>query len=304
VVKIPVRTGVPGLDELMEGGFPKGDLILVSGKVGTATSTMAMQYIVRGVTDYGEPGVFVSLERGRDILYLETIGFGWPLKALENQGNLALIGGPLGEIMTFKKKVGATIKDLLSEIVETAGKIRADRVAIDGPFHELFPDKASFRQGLTALGRRLREMGCTTIITSTIEEGKSSLSRSGIEEEVADGVVVLYYEGDGLMRERALEVRKMRGVKHSEELRFFEIADGGIRLIEPAKKKSMGSQSNNPKCLFCGAPLDKPMNVKGGGRASFCDSCAKKLEKKGLLRWYKDRTIGLRKPLLHVIERF
>ena len=70
------------------------------------------------------------------------------------------------------------------------------------------------------------------------------------------------------------------------------------------KKRSKGSQSNNPKCLFYGAVLDKPMNVRGGGRASFCDSCAKKLEKKGLLSWYKDRTIGLRKPLLHVIERF
>lgn len=287
----------------MDGGFPKGDLILVSGKVGTGTSTLALQYIVRGVTDYGEPGVFVSLERGRDALYQETAGFGWPLKALENQGNLVLMGGPMGEVTTFKKKVGAKIQDLMSEIVETVGKIRAERLAIDGPFYELFPDKAMFRQGLTALTRKLREMGCTTAITSTIEEGTSTLSRSGVEEEVADGVVVLYYEGDGLTRERALEVRKMRGVKHSEELRFFEIADGGMRLIE-LKKRGKESHSNNPKCLFCGAPLEKPMNVKGGGRASFCDSCAEKLEKKGLLRWYKDRTIGLRKPLLHVIEKF
>ena len=288
---------------MMEGGLPKGNLILVSGKVGTGTSTLAMQYIVRGVTDYGEPGLFVSLERGRDALYQETAGFGWPLKTLENQGNLVLMGGPMGEVTTFKKKVGAKIQDLMSEITEAAGKIRADRVAIDGPFHELFPDKAMFRQGLTALVRRLREMGCTTVITSTIEEGTSTLSRSGIEEEVADGVVVLYYEGDGLTRERALEVRKMRGTKHSEELRFFEIADGGMRLIEPAKK-SKGSHNNNPKCLFCGAPLEKPMNVRGGGRASFCDSCAEKLEKKGLLKWYKDKTIGLKKPLLHVIEKF
>lgn len=290
------------MDELMEGGFPKGDIILVSGKVGTGTSTLALQYILRGVTDYGEPGVFVSLERGRDALYQETAGFGWPLKALENQGNLVLMGGPMGEVTTFKKKVGAKIQDLMTEIVEAVEKIRAERLAIDGHFYELFPNEATFRQGLTALTRKLREIGCTAVITSTIDEGKSSLSRSGVEEQVADGVVVLYYEGDGLTRERALEVRKMRGVKHSEELRFFEIADGGIRLIG-LKKRERESHSNN-KCLFCGAPLEKPMNVKGGGRASFCDSCAKKLEKKGLLKWYKDRTIGLREPLLHVIEKF
>jgi len=286
----------------MEGGLPKGDLILVSGKVGTGTSTLAMQYIVRGVTDYGEPGVFVSLERGRGKLYQETAGFGWPLKALENQGNLVLMGGPMGEVTTFKKKVGAKIQDLMSEIVESVEKIRAERLAIDGNFYELFPDEATFRQGLTALTRKLREIGCTSVITSTIEEGKSSLSRSGVEEQVADGVVVLYYEGDGLMRERALEVRKMRGIKHSEELRFFEIVDGGIRLIEPKTAKE--GKSNNPRCLFCGGELTKPMNVREGGRASFCASCAKKLEKKGLLRWYKDRTIGLKKPLLDVIGEF
>ncbi len=66
------------------------------------------------------------------------------------------------------------------------------------------------------------------------------------------------------------------------------------------KKRSKEGKSNNPKCLFCGAVLDKPMNVRESGRASFRDSCAKKLEKKGLLRWYNDRTIGLGRTLLHV----
>ena len=70
------------------------------------------------------------------------------------------------------------------------------------------------------------------------------------------------------------------------------------------KKRSKEGKSNNLKCLFCEAPLEKPINVKGGGRASFCDSCAEKLEKKGLLRWYNDKTIGLGRTLLHVIERF
>jgi KaiC/GvpD/RAD55 family RecA-like ATPase len=287
----------------MEGGFPKGSLILVSGKCGAGTSTLAMQYIVRGIMDYGEPGVFVSLERDRETLYQEMLGFGWHLKALENQGNLVLMGGPLGEVTTFKKKVGAKIEDLVSEIIESAEKIRAERLAIDGPFYELFPDEATFREGLTALRRRLKEIGCTTVITSTMEEGKSGLSRSGVEEQVADGVVVLYYEGDGLTRERAIEVRKMRGIRHSEELRFFEIADAGVKLIEP-KKKTKEGKSNRSKCLFCGRELEKPMSVRGGGRASFCDPCARKLEKKGLLSWYKDGTIGLKKPLLYVIERF
>lgn len=230
-----VKTGIPGLDELIKEGLPKGSLILLSGKCGTGKTTFSMQYIIKGITDYGEPGVFVSFERKPEALYKEMEGFGWHLKTLENQGNLELLGGPLDSIVKFGKKVGAKEEDMIEEIIEVVREKKAGRLALDGlgQFSMMFPDKLAFRSGLARLQQGLNEIGCTSIFTSEIEEGKEELSRLGVEEYVADGVIVLYYEGDGLTRTRALEIRKMRGTEHSNYLSFFEIADEGIKIVKP-----------------------------------------------------------------------
>ena len=240
-----VKTGIPGVDELVKGGLPKGSLILLSGKCGTGKTTFSMQYIVKGVTDYGEPGVFVSFERDPDALCEEMEGFGWHLKTLENQGNLELMGGPLDRIVKFGKKIGAKGEDLIEEIIEVVRERKAERLALDGlgQFSMMFPDKLAFRSSLARLQRGLNELDCTSIVTSEIEEGKEGLSRSGVEEFIADGVIVLYYEGDGLTRTRALEVRKMRGTEHSNYISFFEIGDEGIRIVKPGE----GPSSEEPK---------------------------------------------------------
>ncbi len=229
-----VKTGIPGLDELMNGGLPKGSCTLLSGKCGTGKTVLSMQYVVKGVTDYGELGVFVSFELEPDIL-CENMGvFGWHLKALENQGNLELLGGPLDRIIKFGKKVGAKGEDLIEEIVGVVRERKAERLALDGlgQFSMLFPDKLAFRSGLARLQRELSELGCTSIMTSEIEEGKEGLGRLGVEEYVADVVIVLFYDGDGLTRTRALEVRKMRWSGHSDHLSFFEISDQGVRILK------------------------------------------------------------------------
>lgn len=229
-----VKTGIPRLDELMEGGLPKGSCTLLSGKCGTGKTILSMQYVVKGITEYGEPGVFVSFEREPEALCEDARGFGWHLKILENQGNLELMGGPLDRITRFGKKVGARGEDLIEEIVGTVRERGAERLAIDGlaQFSMLFPDASAFRSGLARLQRELKKLGCTSILTSEVEEGKDGASRLGVEEYVADGVIILYYEGNGLTRTRALEVRKMRGTKHSDHLSFFEIEGGGIRVMK------------------------------------------------------------------------
>jgi len=232
-----VKTGIPGLDELIREGIPKGNLILLSGKCGTGKTTFSMQYIIKGITDYGEPGVFVSFERKPEVLYEEMKSFGWHLETLENQGNLELLGGPLDSIVKFGKKVGAKEEDMIEEIIEVVREKKAGRLVLDGlgQFSMMFPDKLAFRSSLARLQQELNKLGCTSIFTSEIEEGKEGLSRLGVEEFIADGVIILYYEGDGLTRTRGLEIRKMRGTEHSNYLSFFEIAEEGIKIVKPGE---------------------------------------------------------------------
>lgn len=246
-----VKTGIPGLDELMGGGLPKGSCTLLSGKCGTGKTILSMQYIVKGITDYGDFGVFVSFEREPEVLYEEMNGFGWHLKNLENQGELELMGDPLDKITKFGKKVGAKGDDLIEEIIEVVREKKADRLALDGlgQLSMLFPDRLTFRSALARLQRNIKKLGCTAILISEIEEEKGGLSRLGVEEYVSDGVIILYYGGNGLTRTRALEVRKMRGTKHSDYLNFFEIADRGIRVIkieENRQLKKTATPSSTP----------------------------------------------------------
>ncbi|MGQ4872254.1 MAG: ATPase domain-containing protein, partial [Candidatus Thorarchaeota archaeon] len=86
-----VKTGIPGLDELIEGGFPKGDTILVAGKAGTGKSILATQFLYRGAVDYGEPGVLVTLEEPPRLIKRNMMRFGMDLEKLEREGMLAIV---------------------------------------------------------------------------------------------------------------------------------------------------------------------------------------------------------------------
>jgi KaiC/GvpD/RAD55 family RecA-like ATPase len=241
-----VKTGIPGLDELMEGGFPAGSCVLVSGKIGTGKSIFAMQYIVKGITDFGEPGVFVSLEREKKALYQDFQRFGWQLQRLEKEGSLQLLGGPLASL----SRGGRDARKIISEMVKAVEASESKRLAVDGmELLSMLPkDEFALWVELDNFKERLREVGCTSVLTSEIREGREELSRLGVEEEIADGVIVLYYEGEGLTRDRALEIRKMRGTEHSNQLHFFDITSGGIVLKKMPEKPKVprGGRASGP----------------------------------------------------------
>jgi KaiC/GvpD/RAD55 family RecA-like ATPase len=224
-----IKTGILGLDELMEGGFPTGSCVLVSGKIGTGKSIFAMQYILKGITDYGEFGTFMAVNREKETLYQDAQRFGWQLQRLEREGSLKLLGRPLARL----GGEGATepmLDEIISEVVRTVETSQSKRVALDGiGLLSMLPkDEFKLWAKLDELKRKLRGLGCTSILTSEIREGREELGRLGIEEELADGIIVLYYEGEGLTRDRALEIRKMRGTVHSNQLHFFDITENGI----------------------------------------------------------------------------
>jgi len=224
-----VKTGIAGFDELVGGGFPPGSCVLVSGKIGTGKSIFAMQYIANGITDYGDLGVFVSLESEKEDLYSYASEFGLQFKRLEKGEGLKFLGGPISTVIGDMRKAKATIEDLISEIVETVEDSESKRMALERVdlLQLLSPEEPDIRAHISDLKERLRKLGCTSVLTAEIREGSEELS--GVRaEEILDGVIVLYYEGEGLTRDRALEIRKMRGTEHSNQLHFFDITGDGI----------------------------------------------------------------------------
>jgi len=221
--------GIAGLDELMGGGFPAGSCVLVSGKIGTGKSIFAMQYIAKGITDYGDLGVLVSLERDKKDLYRDASAFGLHLQRLEKEGSLQILGGPISTVSREMREAKATIEDLISEMVEAVETSKSKRMALERVdlLPLLSPEEPDIRVQLSDLRERLGELECTSVLTAEIREGSEELSGVGAEELV-DGVIVLYYEGEGLTRDRALEIRKMRGTEHTNMLQFFDITGKGI----------------------------------------------------------------------------
>jgi KaiC/GvpD/RAD55 family RecA-like ATPase len=226
-----VKTGIEGLDELIGGGFPVGSCVLVSGKIGTGKSIFAMQFVANGITDYGELGVIVSLERSKKGLYNDGLSFGLQLERLERGDGLQLLGGPISTVSNETRKAKAAIEDLLSEVVATVETFEAKRLAFERV--DLLPllsrEEPDIRLQLSYLKEELDGLGCTSVLTSDIKEGSEEVSEVRAEE-ILDGVIVLYYEGEGLTRDRALEIRKMRGTEHSNQLHFFDVTGNGIAI--------------------------------------------------------------------------
>ncbi len=214
-----VKTGILGLDELLNGGIPKGNLVLVSGTCGTGKTTFLVQYIYKGVVEYGEPGVLVSFEESIESIKRNALIFGWDLDALENQGMLSCI-----------RLDPYHFEDMI-EMIETAIRsINAKRVAIDSisVLGLYVKDEHDIRRKIYDLGEMLRRIDVTPLISTERLVGAKELSRFGIEEFVVDGVIVLFYTKTGTQFSRSLTIWKMRGTAHSEKIHPFQITPQGI----------------------------------------------------------------------------
>ncbi|MEM0360230.1 MAG: ATPase domain-containing protein [Candidatus Diapherotrites archaeon] len=237
-----VRTGIIGLDELLEGGFPEGRAILVSGGCGTGKTTFGVQYIYAGAEKYGEPGIYVTLDERPSLIREDCLTFGWDLRKLEEEnmiqiidGSIARIGIPSDEEFALPS-TGFDVDKLLIEILSSIKRYGAKRVVIDSipSLGYNLKTEHEIRRAILKLGYLLEKAGVTSILISELGEGKNRFSKYGVEEYLVDGVIVLHYMGVGMTSNRTLHIRKMRGTKHSEDLHPLEITQRGIvvRRIE------------------------------------------------------------------------
>jgi len=247
-----VSTGVDRLDMVIDGGFPKGSLILIAGNPGTGKTVFSARFLYRGAVDYGENGVYVSFAENRETFYGNMKPFGFNFERLEKEGRFRYL-----DLLTVKEPTVSTIIKLI--LRETIG-INAKRLVIDSfsALAQAFEKPHDARMLIhTVLGRIVRQAGCTTLMTIEVPYGERRIGL-GIEEFVADGVIHLKARDLEERLFRELSIRKMRGTEVKEDEVAFTIKDGfkvfipfETKLIE--KKERFKPLPNPPEKFSTGS---------------------------------------------------
>ncbi len=215
------KTGVPGLDEILFGGIPTGNLVVISGDPGSGKTCLCLEFLYNGVVKYNEPGIYISLEESAEEIINFAALFGWDMRALIEKKLITLITVELYDFDKLKN----TIEDEIS-------RLGAKRLIIDpGVVFRLYFDRElDARKRILSLGRMLKRTGTTAIITNEISLDKAS-SLFGLEEYVADGVILLYHTKLEDRFIRSIGILKMRGTKISEKLHPIRITGDGIKVL-------------------------------------------------------------------------
>ena len=217
-----IPTGIPGLDNLIQGGFPRGSLIVVAGNPGSGKTILSSQFLYYGAVDYGERGIYVSFAENRKSFMSNLANLGLNFVKLEKERKFKFL-----DMVTMKEEGMATALEM---IVGEIYSFKASRLVIDSftAIAQAFKEKIDVRTVLhTILGKIVREMGCTTLLLVEVPIGEQRIGLS-IEEFIADGIIVLETIVDGLEIKRRAIIRKMRGTEHSLKYHNLIFSKNGI----------------------------------------------------------------------------
>ncbi|MCX6597212.1 MAG: circadian clock protein KaiC [Acidobacteria bacterium] len=260
IEKLP--TGIAGFDLIANGGLPKGRTTLVAGTAGSAKTVFAAQFIAEGILKKGEPGVFITFEEPPADIRRNVASLGWDIARWESEGMWRFVdASPLpGEesVVIGRYDLGA----LLARIENAVRSIGAQRVAMDslGAVFGQFSDSNVVRSELFRVASVLKKVGVTAVMTAERTEEYGEIARFGVEEFVADNVIVLRNMLEEEKRRRTVEILKFRGTSHSKgEYPFTIMTAEGIVVIpvssiELKQHSSMVriSSGNNTLDTMCG----------------------------------------------------
>tara|TARA_Y100000310_G_C20699005_1_gene827939 strand:- start:6342 stop:7037 length:696 start_codon:yes stop_codon:yes gene_type:complete len=222
MIEVPrTKTGIPGLDEIINGGIPRENLVVVGGDPGSGKTIFCLEFLYNGAMKYDEPGLYISLEESQEELLKIADIFGWDFRKLLEEEKVKMISV---ELYDFDK-----LKNMIEDAIRQIG---AKRLVIDPGviFRLYFERELDARKRILSLGRMLKKSGCTAIITNEISLEKTS-SLFGLEEYVADGVILLYHTRLEDRFIRSIGVLKMRGTKISEKLHPITISKSGLTVL-------------------------------------------------------------------------
>jgi circadian clock protein KaiC len=238
-----IRSGIPELDEMLRGGFMPTDAVMIAGAAGTGKTTLALQYIVNGITKFGENGIYLSFEQMPDQIYRDAASFGWDLKKLEEERKFRLF------LSSPNVLFGEGGENLLDEMIKEIG---AKRIAIDSLSHlSMYVPEDKLRLEAYRLVCFLKARGLSSLYLWEAPQhvGTSfSFSEPGMSFLVDSIVHLRTVEIESTLR-KGLVILKMRGSDHDKRLREYEITSTGMKVFAPFDQY---------QGLFTGSPTKLP----------------------------------------------
>lgn len=214
-----IKSGIPGLDSLMEGGFVKNAAYLLAGETGTGKTIFGCQFLWFGL-EKGEPGVYITMEETPEDIREDAAQFGWDFQKYEKKGLCKILYHDPSEV-----------NNLGSVMLNEIRNVNAQRLVIDSTsiMSLNIENAAQIRRKIYSIISAIKRNNETTALLLTeIPEGTKSLSKYGVEEFVADGVIVMNYIGMGDVTARSLIIRKMRRTNHGKDVYPMQITSKGI----------------------------------------------------------------------------
>jgi circadian clock protein KaiC len=256
-------TGITGFDLISNGGMPRYRTTLISGTAGSAKTVFAVQFLAEGIKQSNENGVFVTLEESPADIRKNMKGFNWPIEEWEEAGKWAFVdASPQKEevIETGGYDLGA----LLARIEHAVRRTGSKRVSIDsiGAIFSQFSDANILRRELLKLSISLKELGVTSIITAERTNDYGEIARYGVEEFVADNVVLLRNILEEDKRRRTVEILKFRGTNHQRGEYSFTVLPGEGIVVIPLSAIELKQKSSNIRVTSGNEELDQ---MCGGG---------------------------------------
>jgi len=226
-----VSTGINAFDTLIDGGFPRGSLVLVAGEAGSGKTIFSAQYLYHGASKFAEPGIYVSFAENRETFLANMKKLNMDFQRLEQETKFKFL-----DYATITEKA---VTETLTNVLNEMDRLKARRLVID-PFTALaqaFKGPIDARIAVhTILGKMLRQAGCTTLLIAEKTSGVRQIGL-GIEEFVADGFVLLTLSSEKGHLERRLQIIKMRGTKARKEGVTYDIKENGITIYQRPQVK-------------------------------------------------------------------
>ncbi len=233
-----VHTGIPGLDELTEGGFPENTVNLVAGPTGSAKTLFGMQFIYYGAKDYNDIGIYLTLEERRENLQRAMKSFGMDVDKYEKDGKVILVDvGKIRKKLHSEKDVKkgivgfAKLQNFLESFLKStqAKRLVLDSITAAGLFYK---EPEILRQELFAFTAFLQEMEITSLVITESLNEIGDVTRYGVEQFIADSFITLGLERISGELRRSITIRKMRFTRHNTKVHPLLIMSDGI-VIEP-----------------------------------------------------------------------